>query len=36
VMSAEERQKISKELPNRTPLLSKRRGGRTARLQNRS
>ena len=36
VMSAEERQKISNELPNRTPLLSKRRGGRTARLQNRS
>lgn len=32
-MSAEERQAISDELPDRAPRLNKRRGGRSARLR---
>ena len=32
-MSAEERREIMEDLPNRAPLLRKRRGGRAARMQ---
>lgn len=32
-MTAEERRDIMADLPNRTPLLRKRRGGRAARMQ---
>lgn len=31
-MSREERRAVMEELPSRTPMLKKRRGGRTARL----
>lgn len=32
-MSADERREIMADLPNRAPLLRKRRGGRAARMQ---
>lgn len=32
-MSSEERKEIMEDLPNRAPLLRKRRGGRAARMQ---
>lgn len=35
-MTPEERHEIMEDLPNRTPLLRKRRGGRAARMQRNS